>query len=412
MKYILILIIICSEFANAQDTLSSTLVEPFSYEFDLKNRHFIGAGAEILLEEVQRSQFVLLGETHGDAKIAEFTDILLDTLSSMSFKYFITEHGRYGLQFLIEDIKQDSSITNGLYRVNTNEYMRLNKFPFPFLSGIEDAKFMSTAVEKGYELYGIDQEFYYSFPYLFDRLYAQNRKSSEIDKSYIKALTYMLSQYKNEQQDKDYPICKNFLESTEIKKFLDEINCELDFDEIKKDIVLSWNIYEKHISDRRESVILRGSLMTSRFQDYLDGKMEEDLAIPKFIIKLGALHTVRGVTPLGIKDVGEVVHQAANLNRTNDVNVYFMFRYYQDDGEELGYFDNAEGNSKWLNELKPLMLQGKPDKWILINLKALGMFIKSNNLFVFHPIADMIQGHDFIIIPPASKDVTENKDNI
>ena len=149
--------------------------------------------------------------------------------------------------------------------------------------------------------------------------------------------------------------------------------------------------------------------MKNRFLDYYINETTKDSVLAKYVIKLGAQHTMRGVTPLGIEDVGELVHQLAIEHHKTDLNIYFLFRYYLDEEEELGFFDNSEGNSKWLTERKPLMLQGLPDEWVLIDLQALGEMIDATNIFVYEPIAEIIKRHDYVIMPPASDNVSENR---
>lgn len=409
MKCFLMLFLISCQIAEAQDTISASLVTPFCYRFGIEKDKFVGDGADKLLASIRKSQFVLLGETHNDAKIAEFTDLLLDTLSEMNFRHFLTEHGRYGLQLLLEEIKKDPTVSKGLCRINTKEYSRLNKFPFPFLSGIEDASFMSTAIDKGYQLFGIDQEFYYSYPFLFETLYEKSNKTEWIKNSYQQAIYFILSQYKLESANKDYSVCKSLLESEVIKQFFSNVNSGFASNELINDIILSWEIYEANRVNRRESFLKRGDLMKNRFLDYYINETTKDSVLAKYVIKLGAQHTMRGVTPLGIEDVGELVHQLAIEHHKTDLNIYFLFRYYLDEEEELGYFDNSEGNSKWLTERKPLMLQGLPDEWVLIDLQALGEMIDATNIFVYEPIAEIIKRHDYVIMPPASDNVSENR---
>jgi uncharacterized iron-regulated protein len=69
MKHILILFILCNQLVYAQDTLTTDMVEPFSYRFHVENGQLRGKGADSLMSEIQKSHFVLLGETHDDAKI-------------------------------------------------------------------------------------------------------------------------------------------------------------------------------------------------------------------------------------------------------------------------------------------------------------------------------------------------------
>ena len=80
-----------------------------------------------------------------------------------------------------------------------------------------------------------------------------------------------------------------------------------------------------------------------------------------------------------------------------------------DEEEDLGYFDNSEGNSNWLKERKPLILQGQPDSWTIIDLKKLKNMVDSSKLFAYQPINEIMNRHDYVIIPPASRDVIENR---
>ena len=409
MKQIAIILLICNQIVYSQDTLSSKTVASFSYKFNIENGRLNGEGTDSLMTEIQRSHFVLLGETHDDAKIAQFTNTLLGELSQMDYKYFLTEHGRYGLQFFLEDAAIDSTIVSGISQINTFEYDRLSEYPFPFLTGVEDAEFLSTAIHEEYQVYGIDQEFFYSFPFLFDKLYNKSSKSDSISGCYRDALNFLLAQYEKDASEKNYPISQNLLESQEIKLFFDLISTDSFNREIVNDIRRSWAIYKMNRINRQESFFMRGDLMRNRFMAFYDSITTNDSFNTKYIIKLGALHTMRGATPLGIEDIGETVHQTALRNGQKDLNIYFIFRYYIDEEEELGYFDNSEGNSTWLKERKPLMLQGEPDRWTIIDLRKLKNMVESQKLFVYQPITDIMNCRDYLIIPPASRDVIENR---
>lgn len=406
MKYTVLLILFCNQLAAAQDTLSTKLVASFSYKFSIENGQLNGNGADSLMSEIKKSHFVLLGETHDDAKIAEFTNQLLHELQELDYQFFLTEHGRFGLQMLLEDARNDSTLVAGIRRINSFEFARLNEYPFPFLTGIEDARFVSTALKHGYQIYGIDQEFFYSFPFLFDKLFQNSSQSNSLKASYETALAFLLDEYEKDLTQENYPVCEKLLASKEIQTYLNLISKEPGLREIVDDIRRSWEIYEKNRTNRQESFAMRGDLMKKRFNSFYDSTRNNSKS--KYLIKLGALHTMRGTTPLGIDDIGETVHQTALKNEQKDLNIYFVFRYYLDDEEELGYFDNSEGNSTWLKERKALMLQGEPDRWTIIDLRKLKNSVESNNLFVYQPIHDIMNRHDYVIIPPASRDVIEN----
>lgn len=410
MKYsFLVFLLSCFQPVFSQDTLRAEMVSTVSYRFDIEDRQLSGQGADSLLSAMEKSHFVLLGETHDDAKIAEFTEAVLLEMSKTGYQYFLTEHGRFGLQWLLETIKDDRPMVDGLAEVNSSEHQRLNEFPFPFLTGVEDARFMAAAVNAGYHLYGLDQEFFYSFPFLFDRLYAKSSQSEAVKESYQLALAFLLLQYQHDAAEKNYPVCRQLLDAEEIETFFNLLISDKELKKVVDDIRQSWEIYEMNRTNRQASFTMRGELMKNRFEECYAAATSGDSSNTKFLIKMGAMHTMRGQTPLGINDIGEIVHQTAVGRGQKDLNIYFMFRYYLDDEEELGYFDNAEGNSSWLKERKPLMLQGDPDNWTIIDLKKLNEMTTRDKLVVYQPIVDIMHRHDYVIIPPASRDVIENR---
>ena len=232
--------------------------------------------------------------------------------------------------------------------------------------------------------------------------------NAQLSEAYLKAYSYLIEQYKSEKRQKEYPIFTNLLNSEEIEYFFKLSNNNPLNKQIIDDILLSWKIYEQHRLNKPQSIQMRGDLMKRRFIETYQS-LSKDGRKPKMLIKLGGLHVMKGKTPLGITDIGETANQLAKKNSSQDLNLYFMFRYYLDKKEKLGYFDNADGNSKWLKERHPIILQGKVDEWAIIDLKSLKIAMEEGEvIYIFPPIQKLIDRHDYILIPPATKDVQPN----
>lgn len=410
MKNILIIIFtILSLSLYGQDTISTKMVNQFSHRFSIDNFELSGKGAEILKEKFKKSQFVLLGETHDNAEISIFTSSIIPILKSDGFNYFFTENGNRSLQKMIEYAKSDSNIEKNISDLYTREYKRLGNIPIPFFSGKEDAKFLETALNNKMIFKGIDQEYFYSFPLLFDVLLDLSVKNSNIKNAHKTAIEYVLNEYEQDKTVKNYPICTNLLNAKEIKTYFDLLDTtDIKTKTIIEDLKASWKIYELNSLDRQNSFIERGNLMNRQFTEFYEEIEKTNDSQPKILIKMGAMHTMRGKTPLGIYDIGETVSNLALQNKSKDLNLFFMFRYFMDEEEPLGYFDNSEGNSKWLMERKPFMEQGEVEKWTIIDLKKLNEFIKMNSIYVYEPLMKIISQYDHVIIPPASKDIEIN----
>lgn len=148
--------------------------------------------------------------------------------------------------------------------------------------------------------------------------------------------------------------------------------------------------------------------MRDRFLSYYEEEQAMGRPAPKVLIKLGALHTQRGTNVLGINDIGDQVQQIAKTRGSRDLNLYFMFRYFADEEEPLGYFDNSDNNSNWVLERKPFTSQGKLLEWTLIDLKALNAFIIQNELYVSPPLKVILKTRDYVLLPPVAHDALPN----
>ncbi len=421
------LLFLCYSFASSsqdvqdsldlsEDTINVEIIEQYTSYFKIVDGELEGIGSEILQDEFANSQFVLLGETHDDVQTALFTNAILPILAEEGYKHFVLEQGRSSLDLLFKCLKEPIEMQKDLRVIHQESVNKSAEPYFPFMNGVEDAAFMQTALNESFEFHGIDQEYFYSFPFLFNQLSVLAitkspdllADSAALFKAHLEASEYLLEQYKLEKRQKDHPLFTNLLNSSEIKEYFNLVNKNPQNDQIIQDILLSWKIYEQNRLNRNYSFKMRGDLMKSRFKEVYAKASRKEIN-PKMLIKLGGLHIMRGNTPLGIEDIGEQAHQMADKNSGQDLNIYFMFRYYLDKEEELGYFDNAVGNSNWLNERKPILLQGKVDEWALIDLKSLKAAMEEEGyVYLYPPIKKLISRHDYILIPPATEDVRPN----
>ena len=386
---------------SAQDTLTTENVSAFTQHFTIENFQMKGAGAKTLLEECEDARFVLLGETHENADISIFTTCLIPILHDFGFRHFITENGNTSLQILLREAQAASDVERSISAFLSKEYQRLQGIPVPFCSGVEDAQFIETALKHKMIFCGIDQEHFYSYPLLFDELVSlnSNHKSKAL---HATAVDFLLEQYALSRKDAAHPFFQVFRESVEVQSFfnsLDTANPRIK--QIISDINMSISIYEMNGKDRGKSFAMRGNLMRSKLKEFY-------IPNSKVLIKMGAFHTLRGLSPLGIEDIGQQVSDLAKATKAKDLNLYFMFRYYVDEEEPNGYFDNSEGGSVWLKERNPFFQQGHVSEWTIIDLRALKKWTEEEGIFVYNALLEIMNQRDFVILPPATRDVELN----
>ena len=387
----------------AQDSVDVKFVSQYSKIFNLSDKPS-GEGWELLAKEFSQSQFVLLGEYHGDARIAEFTESIIPILAKEDFKYFALETGPYSTEVLNSMCEGKAETEAVLSELYSEYYKESLDIPIPFLEGKEDVAFLNAAYQNGFEVFGIDQEYYASTLLLFERLLAldQNDKSGA---AYQKAKQFVIAEHKIDMESDDYELHKSLLESEQVNAFFETLDSESnEIQSIIRSLKTSWTIYMLYDNDRMANLQMRADFMKETFSSKYK-EFEQSDSLPKILIKMGGSHTQRGLTSNKVYDIGNLISELADFNGANDLNIAFMFRYYEDEEEPNGYFDNAEGNSKWLNARKPLMLQGKVNEWTVIDLRSLKRAVINNRMKCSSAIYDLLFDVDLIIIPPKSKDI-------
>jgi hypothetical protein len=399
-------ILLYTSLAFSQDTISIEYVKHHTYEFQLSERGLEGVGGTFLTEEFRNAQFVLLGEFHGEARISQFTAAILPELAKVGFSYFCLETGPHSTR-LLSEICKNSDVPSALSNFYSEYYKEVKDIPIPFLEGIEDAEFLKAAINNNYTLFGIDQEYYSSTLLLLNALLSLDKNKSTIQHHGV-AATYVKEQQLIDAEESNYPLHSHLLESLELKRFfnsLDTTNVEIN--RIIEDLKMSWRIYELHSSNLNQNLEMRSNYMKRLFATNYKLFSEKN-ALPKILIKMGAYHTMRGITYNAVYDIGNLVSELSDFNGTKDVNIGFLFRYYEDDKEPEGYFDNSIGESNWLKQRQPLLLQGQKDNWVVIDLKNMKDDIINKKIWCYPDIQNMMYDVDLVIIPPMAKDISIN----
>lgn len=401
--YVVAILFCCSQ-VFSQDTISTDYVNLHTYEFQVSKNGLEGAGAEFLKKEFRNSQFVLIGEHHGQARISQFTTAILPELAKAGFGYFCLETGPSSTKVLNE-ISKSEHILSALSNLYSDYYKEVKDIPIPFFEGIEDAEFLQSAADNNYELFGIDQEYYSGTLLLLNRLLSLDSKENTVRQHRI-AASYVKEQQIKAEKISNYSLHRHLLESEELKGFfysLDTANIEIQ--QIIEDLITSWRIYELHSSNLNQNLEMRANYMKRLFVANYK-RFSEKIALPKILIKMGSYHTMRGITYNAVYDIGNLVGELADYNGTNDLNIGFLFRYYEDLEEPEGYVDNSVGESDWLKQRQSLLLQGQKQNWVVIDLRSMKDDIINRKIWCYPDIKGMMYDMDLIIIPPMAKEIT------
>jgi hypothetical protein len=381
--------------------------------FTIKNDRLEGEGAQFLGNAFAESQFVCLGEYHGSSKISELTTAFLTELSNEDFKNFLVEVGPHSAEKLRSLAQQKTGKTSALYDFNTKYYKATNEILIPFFDAKEDEAFLQKAIAYDYTLWGGDQEYIFSCFYLFDELLKMSEKEANYDaiqSAHQSAYAFAKNELQLFKKDDDHPFCKNLLDAKEIASFFDLLNQKNDkVVAIITSLKTSWDIYYNYDNNRNKNLEDRSALMKQLFVNaYKNAQIKE--ALPKFFIKMGRFHTMRGNSPNAVYEIGNLTHELATFNDTKDLNISILGRFFFDE-EEKRVIDNLEYNSLWVKSFTPFYKAGKQDQWTIIDLRPLKeAWINRKYIFDAY-LKDRLKTHDIIIIPPVDYDPVPNYEN-
>lgn len=395
----------------AQDTVSYAHVAPYVTHFTLENGQMQGSGAELLQREFAESQFVCLGEYHGSQQLGAFTTAALRALKPLGFEYFAVETGPYSAQKLMQLAAIANQTEERLFAFNEKYYQSTKEIMIPFFTGKEDAQFLAEASKQGYQLWGLDQEFLYSCFYLFDELLALSAEAEnivEITEAHRAAYDFAKAELEKDQTEKRYPFCKNLLSSTKINAFFNVLDShQADIALIIEGLKESWEIYANYYPNRNQNLEDRAKLMKRHFAEAYRQAQRAGNKQPKVFIKMGSYHTMRGNTPNSVYDIGNMVHEIANLNQTKDLNIGVLGRFFFDN-EENKVMDNLDYNSQWVKNFTPFYQAAQQDAWTIIDLRKLKYdWINGKYIFNWH-LKNRMESFDLLLIPPVDYDPVPN----
>jgi len=308
--------------------------------------------------------------------------------------------------------EQPANARQALHDLNSS-YLTPEEDPFtpiPFFSHQEDAGFLAQASREDMQLWGLDQEFCYGLTLLLDEMASRAKAAGlfeGIKKKWTNAYHFVETQIHKEVNEDRYPMFRKLTENDILQQTLDYF--------AGRDKVL-----EKMVSDFRKTVAIYLDNEESRYYQNNKGRaqhMKDNFmyayqealrkeASPRFFIKMGGMHTGRGMNPLEVYDIGNTISELAAMNNGRSLHIDCMLRYYEEEGQIKDRLDNP---NQWVQRYKVFLQQGKKDRWTLIDLRPL-----INKVFYFkgmktsEAVKDLIKSHDFILIPPVDQDPTPN----
>jgi hypothetical protein len=364
--------------------------------------------ADSLLAMAEASQFLALGELHNRYQLSRFSEALLDTAASFGYRYFAVETGPVSAEKLEQLASEEGrQAVSDFY----DEYSRglLSIVPIPFFTGEADLDMLITAVDEGYDLWGIDQEYAFSTKYLVNELAEisetpLNEEQQELLRSLNRSMFWM---YPRAQIFRSYDLSCTLKNSEELQAYLESFS-EDDNREvaaIKDAIRTSLDIYCMYESGNYDdNNRTRIAYFKSNFDEQYSRAAETAMAsepdsLPRVILKMGSFHAGRERSPLNYYDIGNHLQTMADSLGTRSLHIRFLNRYI--DGEDMTENENYQSSRR-------LASVGETDRWAMIDVRPIRRMLESGTLTANNFETREIINYDLILIMPDDRRVEEH----
>lgn len=401
-----------SQLISAQ-TLSADYLEKHTNYFTIEDGSFRGSGGKVLQKMVNSSQFITYGESHGSEQISILTKALMPLLKNADFRHFVIEVGPHSANKLSQLSSTPSQTVKNLYAFNSGYTVSEGDetaVPIPFFDGVSDAEFLQAARESGMDLWGIDQEFYFSPFFLMDEMMSTIKDTpnyTKVNQLKQQAQQVMFKHFMAEVKDRNvnaYPLIKKEKAVEDFFNAFDKNNVKAQA--IMKDMKISWDIY---IHWRNDSHVDRISYMRNNFMKHYNEALKKEKT-PKVFTKIGSLHASKLISN-GAFDIGELTESLAQKNGTNSVSINTWVPFSKTDKGIQNNFEKYKRSYKRYHLLTPF---AKQEAWTIINLKDIRKDIIKGKISLptngdYHRLRKLIFSYDYQLIAPVDSDPTPNR---
>lgn len=305
-----------------QPTLGDLLAQ-HRLPLEIGPRGIAGPGAELLLREAEKARYVLIGEEHGIAEITQLVRAVHDR-SSMGFEIYAVEIGNLAAEELSERAKDSRGW------VAFDDFQRDFPFAIPFAVFKDDAELMVRAARSG-KLVGLDQEFLLAPLWLLGEIATALRPLSPAAADAAeKARVEEEDAYRRMIAAGDPQAAEIFVNRplpagwAEWKALLAGDPQAARASRALAALEETQQIYELYHQERyHENNDQRALVMKSHWRAALAAP-GGCLGQGRALVRLGANHVARGLSQLGISDVGNFLAELAVVQQTGSLHVLVL----------------------------------------------------------------------------------------
>jgi hypothetical protein len=376
----IIFLCIASQYASAQDSLVTEIAKKNSATFSVEKNAFKGSAWDTLVRQIQKSDFVLIGEDHFTNEIPFFYSAVS---SAVKFDNFFCEIDPYSAKLI------ESAIKN-LSEVQLKTYVREFGDVFSFYALEPEFQLLKQMVQLKTSIFGVDQ-----ILIVADRLICNELKLKTKSENAKKIYEHIEQNSKIhfaeflKNQNKPFYLLTGDFE----KQIAELLSFKLSPEENEKikALKLTAKIYKEQNHHLRVQ-LLKSNLM----------KIYAQWENKKSLFKFGANHLAKGESLLKIYDIGNLINNVADSKFKKSLHILIIGKSGTQASPFMGFPEQiVDENGDNLKCLKPLFNTITTDQWYCFDMHPLEAAIDNGKIVIKDiQLLRIIKGYDYVVIIP------------
>lgn len=376
--------------ARAQDSTLIRLISQNQYVLHMSGGSFSGPGWDKLTAAIEKSQFVLVGESHGTAQVPQFAAAVAQVLKPT---VYVGEFDPYVAQTLTQLAMQPGP---------PSAYLRQYPDALAFCDWSEEFDLIRALRAQQAQLVGLDQLFIANAAPFYAQLAGQVKNKSTRAYLQRRAAAYQAQSLAYERLgNNDYVLARQPAATVDSLLVLTKAESPT-AQKMAQDYVASYRIYQGQIKGtgghQERLNLMRRALLQA---------LPPTQPNPKTLFKFGAAHLARGLSPVPFGDFYDVGNLAQDLAEAQDqasLHLYITGKQGRAAHASNPHFPDKNTHAYTAADNKPLRLffdQVASIDWVTINLRPARRALASGKLHVDSPtLQRLLQGYDYLIVIP------------
>lgn len=366
--------------AFPQDALLTDVAKKNITTFSMSGKTFEGKGWDVLVNAIQSSDYVLIGEDHFTNEIPFFVSAIS---TKIKFDNFFCEIDPFSAKIIESKLKT-------LSENQLKQYEDELGTTFSFYALAPEFQLLKDFVKAKTAIYGTDQILLVADRLVCNELSqkTKNNRAKEIYKDIAENSRISFSRFLKERKGDFYLLTDNF--QKQIMELL-SLNLRKEKREIVLALQLTATIYKEQ-SHHLRIQLMKNNLMNV-YQEWKDKKN---------LFKFGANHLPKGESLLKIYDLGNLVYNIADSQFKKSMHIMIVGKSGMQSSPFKGFEEQlVDENRESLKSLKPLFKAVSTDDWHCFDLLPIRTAVEKGTIKVDDmELYRVIMGYDYVVIIP------------